>query len=93
MNMFVFINVPMVLIDKSSQIDISQGDFIMLVDNVPNECPSKKFPYPFLLWFQQKTQNFYCSNKQVKWEDQIKHFDMPEKDIHALLLVPTNKLS
>jgi hypothetical protein len=93
MNMFVFINVPMVLIDKSSQIDISQGDFIMLVNNVPNECPSKNFPDPFLLWFQQKAQNFYCSNKQVKLEDQINHFDMPEKDIHALLLVPTNKLS
>lgn len=41
----------------------------------------------------KKTQNFYCSNKQVKLEDQIKHFDMPKKDIHALPIVPTNKLS
>lgn len=59
----------------------------------PNECPSKNFSHPFLLWFQQKTQNFYCSNKQVKLEDQIKHFDMPKKDIHAVPIVPTNKLS
>jgi hypothetical protein len=55
--------------------------------------PLRKFPIPIPIVVPKKNTEFLCSNKQVKLEDQIKHFDMPKKDIHALPIVPTNKLS
>ncbi len=59
----------------------------------PMSAPQKNSHTHSYCGSNKKTQNFYCSNKLVKLEDQIEHFDMPEKDIRALLLVATNKLS